>query len=212
MNLSTTRKLLIAGDEDDLTTEQLLAVVIDSRATAHQILSCFGSLGCLEEAAALDLLAIPGVGPRRAATMRAALALARRRKAEPPSRGRQIGCSRDVYEAVHPLIGHERREVLVVLALDTRNRLLRSPCTVSIGSLNQAAVEPRELLRPLILATAASAILAHNHPSTCPEPSPEDISLSQTAFEACALVGIRLLDHVVIGDGRYVSLADRGLL
>jgi small subunit ribosomal protein S5 len=67
--------------------------------------------------------------------------------------------------------------------------------------LTQAVIEPRELLRPLILAAAASAVLAHNHPSSCPEPSHEDIVLSQTMFEACALVGIRLLDHVVVGDG-----------
>lgn len=212
MNLSTTRHLVMAGDEDDLSTEQLLAIVVNSRSVARRILSRFGTLGCIEEATAIDLLEVPDVGPRRAAVMRAVLALARRRRKESSSRGRSIGCSRDVFEAVHPLIGHENREVLVALALDARNRLLRSPCTVSIGSLTQAAVEPREILRPLILAAAASTVLAHNHPSTCPEPSVEDVTLSQAAFEACALVGIKLLDHVVIGDDRYVSLADRGLL
>jgi len=81
-----------------------------------------------------------------------------------------------------------------------------------VGSLTKAVIEPRDLLRPLILSAAAAAVLAHNHPSTCPEPSAEDELLSHTVFEACALVGIKLLDHVVLGDGCYVSLADRGLL
>jgi len=152
------------------------------------------------------------MGPRRVAATRAALALARRRGWEPPFRGRQITQSSDVYDLVSPLIRHERREVLLVLALDARNCLIRSPYTVGVGSLTQAVIEPRDMLRPLIVAAASAAVLAHNHPSTHPEPSREDVALSEMMFEACALVGIRLLDHVVVGDGAYVSLADKGLL
>ena len=127
-------------------------------------------------------------------------------------RGRAISSSRDVHALLGPLLRHERRELLVALALDARNRLLRSPIVVAVGSLTRAAVEPRELLRPLILAAAASTVLAHNHPSCCAEPSPEDVSLSRTLARATELLGIRLLDHVVVGDGAYVSLAERGLL
>jgi DNA repair protein RadC len=102
--------------------------------------------------------------------------------------------------------------VLVALALDARNRLIRSPITVAVGSLSRTVVEPRELLRPLITAAAAAAVLAHNHPSSCPEPSAEDIALTRTLAQATDLLGIRLLDHVIVGDGSFVSLADRGLL
>jgi DNA repair protein RadC len=102
--------------------------------------------------------------------------------------------------------------VLILLALDTRHRLIRSPIFAAIGSLSRAVIEPRDILRPLILSASAAAVLAHNHPSTCAEPSAEDELLSRTVFEACSLVGIRLLDHVVLGDGVYVSLADRGLM
>jgi DNA repair protein RadC len=212
VTLEATRVLVLAGDEDGLPTQSLLALLLGSDEAARRLVERFGSLGSVEEATALDLLALPGLGRRRAAAVRAALALGRRRSAEPPYRGRQVGSSRDVYDLAYPLVRHERREVLLVLALDTRNRLLRSPITVAVGSLTQAVVEPRELLRPLILAAAAAAVLVHNHPSTCPEPSPEDAALSRTMFEACALVGVRLLDHVVLGDGAFVSLADRGLL
>ncbi len=212
MQLKITRKLIIAGDEDCLKTQELVALVLGSTDAARQVMESYRSLGSLEEAPTVDLLALPHMGPRRVAALRAALALSRRRGLEPPFRGRSISCSKDVYEMIAPLIRHERREVLLVLALDARNRLLRSPFTAAVGALNGAAIEARELLRPLILASAASAVLTHNHPSTCPEPSHEDALLSQTMFEACALVGVRLLDHVVIGDGEYVSLADRGLL
>jgi DNA repair protein RadC len=212
MRLAESTRLVLAGDEDQVPTQDLLALVLRSSPAASHLLGRFGSLGTLEEAAPPDLLDLPGVGPKRAAAVRAVLTLARRRGSEPAFRGRPIGCSRDVYELLAPLVRHERREVLVLLALDARHRMVRSPIIAAVGSLTGAAIEPRDLLRPLIVATAAAAVLAHNHPSTCPEPSAEDETLSRTLFESCALVGIRLLDHVVIGDGGFVSLADRGLL
>ena len=123
-----------------------------------------------------------------------------------------MASSRDVYALLGPLLRHERREILVALALDARNRLIRSPITVALGSLTRTVVEPRDLLRPLIVAAAAAAVLAHNHPSSCADPSAEDIALSRTLVKATRLMGVRLLDHVIVGDGSYVSMADRGLL
>jgi len=212
MQLEPTRALLMAGDDEGVSTEELLALVLGSSVVARRLFVRFGSLGSLEEASDRELLALPEVGPRRVAALRAALALARRREREPPVRGRVVASSRDVYTLLGSQVRHERREILLALALDTRNRLIRSPITVAVGSLTRTVVEPRELLRPLVIAAAAATVLAHNHPSTCAEPSPEDISLSRTLSKATELLGIRLLDHVVLGDGGYVSLADRGLL
>lgn len=212
MRMQETHRLVLAGDEDQLPTQDLLALVLRSPSAARQLLDRFQSLGSLEEASPQDLLELPEIGPQRVARLRAALALARRRGSEPPYRGRPIGSSEDVYQVLSPLVRHERREVLLLLALDTRHRLIRSPIIGAVGSLSRAVIEPRDLLRPLILSASAAAILAHNHPSSCPEPSAEDELLSQTLFEACTLVGIRLLDHVILGDGSYVSLADRGLI
>jgi len=212
MTLEATRRQLLLGEEDELATAELLALLLGSGQAARQVLARFETLGSLEERTVQELLEVPEVGPLRAARVRAALALGRRRRAEPPWRGRSISSSDDVDRLLSPLLCHERREVMVVLALDARNRLIRSPIIASIGSLTSAVVEPRELLRPLLIAAAASAVLAHNHPSTTPEPSPEDVALSRVMFEACALVGIRLLDHVIIGDGAYTSLADQGLI
>lgn len=212
MTLEATRRQILTGDEDDLPTAALLSLVLGSTEAAQGLLERYGTLGSVEELTAQELLTLPAVGPTRAARVRAALALGRRRGAEPPWRGRAMGSSAEVHALLAPLLRHERREVMVVLALDARNRLIRSPIIAAIGSLTSAVVEPRELLRPLLLASAASAVLAHNHPSTTPEPSEEDVALSRLMFEACALVGVRLLDHVIIGDAAYVSLADRGLL
>jgi DNA repair protein RadC len=212
METHTTRKLLLAGDEDTIATEDLWTVLLQSRGAARQIALRYPSLGSVEECEPRALTELPGVGPRRAALIRAVFAVARRRGWEPPFRGTPVECSEDVYALMHPLLRHERREVLMVLALDARHRLVRSPINAAVGSLTQAVVEPRDLLRPLIVAAAAAAILTHNHPSSCPEPSAEDVALSRSLFEACSLVGIRLLDHVVVSDGAYVSLADRGLL
>lgn len=212
MQIEATRRLILAGDEDSIPTSGLLAVLLGSEEAARNLLKSFGTLGSLEEASVAELISIPRVGRKRAAELRAALTLLRRRGVEPPFRGKAINCSSDVSDMLTPMIRHERREVLILLALDVRNRLIRSPIIAAIGSLTASVVEPRDLLRPLITAAAASTILAHNHPSCCPEPSSEDINLSRIMFEACALIGVRLLDHVVIGDGDHVSLADRGLL
>ena len=212
MSLTTWRQSVLVGDEEGLDTAELLAVLLGSSEAAKSALASFESLGSLEEASVAELLALPGIGRRRASALRAAFALGRRRMAEPPWRGRPIHSSRDVYDTLHPLVRHERKEIVFVLALDSKNRLIRSPIVAAVGSLTHAALEPRDILRPLLEAAAASTILAHNHPSTCPEPSSEDISLSRAMFESCTLMGVRLLDHVVIGDGGWVSLADRGLL
>lgn len=211
MQLDTQKDLLLAGD-DDLPTETLLALLLGSAPAATELVARFDTLGAIEQASPAELLELPNLGPRRVTRLKASLALARRRALEPPLRGRQLRCSEDVHDLLGPVLRQERREVLVVLALDSRNRLLRSPHVAAVGSLSRAVVEPRELLRPLILAAAAAAILAHNHPSLDPEPSDDDVALSRSAFEACAMLGIRLLDHVIIGDGAFISLADKGLL
>lgn len=212
MEQENQRELLLSGDEEGLETTSLLALLLGSTTLAAELMARYQTLGALEQASPGELLEIPALGQRRVTILRAALALMRRRALEPPLRGRQIRCSEDVYELLGPVLRQERREILLVLALDTRNRLLRSPHVAAVGSLSRAVVEPRELLRPLILAASAATILAHNHPSLDPEPSDDDVALSRSAFEACAMLGIRLLDHVIIGDGAYVSLADRGLL
>ena len=105
----------------------------------------------------------------------------------------------------------ECREVFVTIHLDSKNRVLCVE-TVSVGSLNASIVHPREVYKTCLLSSAAALVVVHNHPSGDPTPSREDLELTGRLREAGELLGIRLLDHVIVGDGAYVSLADRGLL
>lgn len=105
----------------------------------------------------------------------------------------------------------ETKEHFLALHLDSKNRLSCMD-VVSTGSLNASIVHPREVFKTALLSSAAAVILLHNHPSGDPTPSREDLELTGRLKEAGELLGIRVLDHVIVGDGCYVSLADRGLL
>jgi DNA repair protein RadC len=115
----------------------------------------------------------------------------------------------DVFERLHPRIAGLVQEVFVVLALDVRNVVLEE-IEVARGCLTGVEVHPREVFRPLIRCAAASAIVAHNHPSGDPRPSPEDVALTARLRNVGELVGIPLLDHVIVTAGGFESMADRG--
>lgn len=121
---------------------------------------------------------------------------------------RQIRSSKDVYDLFRYL-SNETKEHFVVLHLDTKNKIV---CVdqVSTGSLNASIVHPREVLKSTLLSSAAAIVLIHNHPSGDPAPSKEDITITKRIKECCDVLGIRLLDHVITGDGDYTSLADQG--
>jgi len=103
------------------------------------------------------------------------------------------------------------KEHVRALYLDVKNRLIREE-VVSIGGLNSSPLHPREVIRPALLCSAAGIILAHNHPSGDPEPSPGDLEITARIKEACRLMEMELLDHIIIGDRGYVSLKDRALI
>ena len=123
---------------------------------------------------------------------------------------RKITSSSDVYQLFRYLT-LEAKEHFIALHLDTKNKII---CVdqVSVGSLSASIVHPREVMKSCMLSSCAGLVLVHNHPSQDPAPSREDIEITKRLKECCELLGIRLLDHVVIGDEGYVSLADRGLL
>ena len=118
----------------------------------------------------------------------------------------------DVARLMAPLLADLDRETFWVVMLDGKNRVI-GVNLVSIGTLNAALVHPRELAKALILANSASAIVVHQHPSGCAEPSAEDTALTRRLCEVGDLIGVRILDHLVLGhDGAYVSLAERGII
>ena len=125
-------------------------------------------------------------------------------------RDKKIQSAQDISSLFH-FLSQESKEHFLALHLDTKNKIL---CIdqVSVGSLSASIVHPREVIKSCLLSSCAAIILIHNHPSQDPEPSREDKEITARLKECCDLMGLRLLDHVVIGDGDYVSFADRGLL
>jgi DNA repair protein RadC len=118
----------------------------------------------------------------------------------------------DVARLMAPLLADLDRETFWVVMLDGKNHVI-GVNLVSIGTLNSALVHPRELAKALILANSAAAIVVHQHPSGCAEPSAEDTALTRRLCEVGDLIGVRILDHLVLGhDGAYVSLAERGII
>lgn len=122
-----------------------------------------------------------------------------------------IGGPRDAYELLAPEMEPLEHEQLRVLLLDTRHRVLNA-VTLYQGTVNQTHARIAELFREAVRANAPAIVLAHNHPTGVPDPSPDDIRLTQDAAKAGELLGIELLDHVVLGRGRFVSLKERGAL
>lgn len=158
-----------------------------------------------------ELAAVPGIGAARAATICAAIALGRRADHPELASGTRVGGSADVFRHFHARLAGLKQERFYVVMLDGKGRMMRE-LRVSEGTLTASLVHPREVFRPAIREAAAALILVHNHPSGDPTPSPEDVSLTSRLQAAGELVGIRIVDHVVVGRGRYASFVDNGQL
>lgn len=195
---------------------ELLALVLAasgrrSLATARRLAALYPTAPELAAASRSELAEVPGVGPSRALAIEAAIALGRRADHRAIERGEPITRSEAVWRHFHPRLAGLAQERFYVLLLDGKGRLLRE-VRVSEGSLTASLVHPREVFRRAVREAAAAVVLVHNHPSGDPEPSPEDSTLTGRLRAAGELLGIRVLDHVVVGRGRWTSFADRGLL
>jgi len=193
---------------------ELLAVLVGGGRqieTAQALLTRFGSLRALTRATADEISSVQGVGPTTAARLQAALELGRRLNTATDDDRPQIQTPDDAAALLLYRMQHLEQEHLVVLLLDTRNRLIGEPVEVYHGALNSALVRISEVFRPAIRANAAAILVAHNHPSGSPEPSPEDVALTRSLAEAGRLMDVEVLDHLIIGRGRFVSLKARGL-
>jgi DNA repair protein RadC len=150
-----------------------------------------------------------GLGRAKATRVLAALELGGRLASESGEVRPLLASAADVARYLLPRYGARPVETFGVLALDVRRRL-RHEAVVSVGCLTASLVHPREVFQEGIAARAAALIAFHNHPSGDPEPSAEDLSLTRRLAQAGALLGIELLDHVILGAGRFVSLRERG--
>lgn len=178
---------------------------------AREMLAEYGSLQEVATREAAELARWPGVGPAKAARLAAAFELQRRLRGRTPGQRTVLAGPAEVYAAFGPLMEDLKREVFRVAMLDAQNGLLRDR-VVSEGTLSASLVHPREVFKPAILESAASVILLHNHPSGDPTPSREDIRLTRQLVECARLLDLTVHDHMVIGRGRFVSLAEQGML
>ncbi len=196
-----------------LSSVELLACLLqtgDAFHQAQQLVARFADLGGLAQATEAQLTEIEGIGPAQAARLKAALEIGRRLMAETPEERWQIRAPSDAAHVLMPRLSCEGQEQFVVLALDTRNRVLHER-TLYTGTLNTSIVRVAEVFGVALQYNAAAIVVAHNHPSGDPNPSPEDVALTRRLVDAGKLMEISVLDHVVIGRNRYVSLRERGL-
>jgi DNA repair protein RadC len=210
---SPARDRVVLDGARTCTDDELLALVLDggrgsaeSRALAARLLAAGDGVSGL---ARLDRAALRRLAPRRIAALRAALELGRRATAEPLRAGRPLRDAAAVHAHFRGRLPQLDREVFYALLVDGKNRV-QGEVLVSEGSLTAALVHPREVFAPAIRASAAALVLAHNHPSGDPTPSAEDRAITERLRQVGELVGIRVLDHVVIGRGCWVSLAEEG--
>jgi DNA repair protein RadC len=211
------RERIARAGAQALSSTELLAIILrvgvggeNVLSMAQRILASFGGLGGLSRADFSQLTAKRGLGPAKASQILAALELGRRLMAESPEERWQIRAPSDAAHILMPVIGHQEQEHFVVLHLDTRNRVTDRE-TLYKGSLNTSLVRTAEVFRGAVRRNCAAVIVAHNHPSGDPNPSPEDVALTRRLVDAGKLLEIPVLDHLIIGENRYVSLRERAL-
>ncbi len=178
---------------------------------ARAMLAQHGSLSALAGLGVAELARLSGVGRVRAVRLAAAFEITRRLRSRNGTGRVLLSSPEQVYARYGPLMEDLKKEVFRVALLDAQNALLRD-VVISEGTLSASLVHPREVFKPAILESAASVILLHNHPSGDPTPSREDIRLTRQLSECAHLLDLRVHDHVVIGRGRFVSLAERGII
>ena len=212
------RERLYHNGGEALADAELLAIQLGSGFrgqtavdVARDMLVAYGSLAGLSGRDVAELARIKGVGRAKAVRLAAAFELTRRLRARVPASRPILGSPEQVSTAFAPLMEELKREVFRVALLDAQNGLLRD-VVVSEGTLSASLVHPREVFKPAILESAASLILIHNHPSGDPTPSHEDVRLTRQLVECAKLLDLRIHDHVIVGRGRFVSLAERGIV
>lgn len=172
---------------------------------ANALLAAHGGLHGLTRCTADDFVRIPGIGRARSAQIVAALELGRRTLAHAPSARLQIRGPEDAAAFLMPRFGSRGVEQFGILLLDAKHRVMRT-AVLSVGTLNSSIVEPREVFREAAIGGATAIVIFHNHPSGDPTPSPEDVTLTRRLVAAGTLIGIDVVDHLVLGDARYVSI------
>lgn len=215
------REKLLKKGATALSDAELLALVLRTGDAAagrsaidlgRELLARFdGNLRVLAQAELHELQQVKGLGLAKAASIKAAFTIGSRFQARRLETLERFTSPAQVFDFFHHELRDSRKELFLTLLLDGKNRITRK-VEVSVGSLNQSIVHPREVFAPAVRESAAAVIFIHNHPSGDPAPSREDREITRRLKEAGEILGIRVLDHIIIGDGSYFSFTESGLL
>ncbi|MCG3210133.1 MAG: hypothetical protein FOGNACKC_03763 [Anaerolineae bacterium] len=211
------RERLLRYGAQALSDPELLAILLRVGSAGENVLNLstrllcqFGGLAGLIRASSSDLGEVRGVSDAKIAQLKAAFELGRRAMIASPDTRPQITSPQDAANLLMLEMSALEQEHLRVILLDTKNKVMRTP-TVYIGNVNSSIIRVGEVFREAVRDNATSLIVAHNHPSGDPTPSPEDVQVTRTIVSGGSLLGIEVLDHIVIGHQRFVSLKERGL-
>lgn len=210
------RERLLKEGSDALSNQELIAVILGSGTKqesvlqlSQQILHDFNGLRLLKDSTVEELKRIKGIGDTKAVQLLAALELGSRVHKQHQEERYIIRSPEDVSRYVMEDMRFLTQEHFVALYLNTKNHVLHKK-TIFIGSLNASIVHPREIFKEAFRYSAASIICLHNHPSGDPAPSREDIEVTKRLVESGKVIGIEMLDHIIIGDKKFISLKEKG--
>ena len=203
------REMLLREGSDKLPLSKLFAIILgtgnvgnSAEDLAIKLLNKFKTLRNLNAASTKEICEIEGIGIAKAAQIKAALEIGNRLMRENTTFVRKIRTSREaaqyVYEYFGPYLRDAKKEFFVIVLLDARNKPIKQ-IEISKGTINSSAVDPKDIVKEAMLNSASAVILAHNHPSGDTEPSEEDIAITDRIKNACELVNIRVIDHIILG-------------
>ena len=212
------REKLLRQGAHSLSDAELLAIFIGSGTRSRtavdigrELIDRFGGIRSILNANQQLLCQCSGLGPARYALLQASKELGKRYHGEKLIRRGTLSSPQQVSDYLIRQLRDRQREVFVVIYLDNRHRIIQYE-ELFAGSISGASVHPREVVKNVLLHNAAAVIIAHNHPSGIAEPSHSDALITRKLQEALKLIDVTLLDHLIIGDGEYVSLSDRGMM
>lgn len=211
------REKLVRLGAEALSNAELLSIILRTGSTrqtavrlADELLTRVDGLRGLIDVSVEELMKIPGIGPVKAMQLVALSELTRRVHAAQHMR-RKIDSADELVELLMPQMRFSTKEVFLLVLLNSQNQIIAMQ-EISKGTVNETIVHPREVFREAIRRSSTAIVLVHNHPSGDPEPSEEDLEVTCRLSEGGYLLGIEVLDHLIIGDGQYVSLRERGII
>ena len=199
-----------------LSAQELLALIIGRGIPkksvmniAQELLARFGNVKAIGQATIEELSQIKGIGLAKAAQIKASFELGRREELEPELKNFDIKDPEAVVKAIRASVKDKAKEHFKLILLNPRNKII-GISTISVGTLNASLVHPREVFKDAIVHSAASVVLAHNHPSGDPEPSEDDLKITKKLVESGKILGIEVIDHIIIGKNDYYSFRAKG--